>query len=49
MHHIAPGDAAEFPIDHGRKALESSLIATTPGPQEARDFDRWSRRNVILT
>src|SRR5437867_3804821 len=41
-----PGDGAELGIDRRRKALESSLIATTPGPQETRDFDRRSRRNV---
>jgi len=49
VQHIAPGDAAELGIDRGRKALESILIAATPGPQETRDFDRRSRRNVILT
>jgi len=49
VQHIAPGDEAELGIDRRRKALESSLIAATPGPQETRDFDRRSRRNVILT
>ena len=49
VHHIAPCDEAQLVINHRRQALESSLIAVTPGPQEARDFDRPSRRNVILT
>jgi len=49
VQHIAPGDEAELSIDRRRKALESILIAATPGPQETRDFDRRSRRNVILT
>src|SRR5260370_21041891 len=46
MHHIAPGDEAEFGIDYRRKVIERRLIAATPGPQETRDFDRRSRRNV---
>src|SRR5205807_4066178 len=44
MRHVAAGDAVEFGIDRGREALESVLIPAAPGPQEARDFNRWRRR-----
>jgi hypothetical protein len=49
VRHIAPRDEAQLGIDRRRKAVESRLIAVTPGPQETRDFDRRSRRNVNLT